>query len=399
MIKLIFFTLFCLYPILSFSSDDSKTEAGICLGCEAKKNKGLEKLPISQCPLDVNLKDVKKMAEKEGAEKFQVVDSPSSRTSDSVTYKFPEITMKPGDVVYFGLPSDLQKKPVNFVVIGHRQDPKEEKGFDAAKKWDDIPGLSSFQVLTTNKKGEQEWRYWTGSSSGNQGAKFAEVRYSPEMENLYEWLDKGTANVITDERSMDPVMPEMMKVVNVGKDLVRLSEVTLKSQPDQFDQKIETIFTKGSSFNAKVAQKATLGGGQNNGGLFPDALQLGGYGAGTQPKLPEGWQLNGNTLSIPLPEGREISSVELLGGDSHPDGITNKDGGTGTPGWARLHMGIGTDPESADWFVKNENVPPEGLMLGSVSECGRKTRKGEKIFIRGTSDILYVMGLRIGLKK
>jgi len=394
-----FVTSFCLYMNLTYASDLSKTEADVdvCLECKVKKVKSLEKLPINKCSLETDPKGIKKIAELENSNKFKIMSAPTVRTSNSVSYSFPEVTMKPGETIYFGIPSDLKRKSVNFVIIGHRQDPHEEKGYNSQKKWDEIPGLTSFQVLTTNKKGEKEWRYWSGDSSGNQGAKFAEVRHSVELENLYEWTDTGTSHSVTDEHSLDPVKPELMKVVNVGKDLVRLSEVTLKSQPDQFDEKIEAIFTKGSQFHELAARKPKLGGGQNYGGLFPGAIQLGGYA--NTIKLPKGWELiDGKTLSIPLPEGKEVSSVELIGGDSHPDGVKNKDGGTGTSGWARLHMGIGFEPESADWFVRGENVPPEGLMLGSVSDCGRKTRQGERIFIRGTSDILYVMGIRIGLK-
>src|SRR6185436_14379999 len=82
------------------------------------------------------------------------------------------------------------------------------------------------------------------------------------------------------------------------------------------------------------------GGGQAFQGKFPGAVVLGGGAAGAPAALPPGFALRGGALEVELPAGRIITGVDVAAGDSHPDGIRNKDGGWGTPGWSRMSMAI-----------------------------------------------------------
>lgn len=347
-----------------------------------------------------NKRDLKELIIKDPDYKnpLEIFVTPNSRTSTTITYKFPEKVMKPGDSLYFAIPEDLQNKPVSFVVVGHRQDPSTHKGQKPDSHWDDVPGLTSFQVHATNQSAIEAWRYWTGDSSGKKGAKFAEPRHELEKENLYEWVDNGTKSVANDSYSKTPVHAYAARLVNVGKDDVYAGEVTIKFLPPAAKQFLEGNFTKGTIFNVQPGQKASYQGGQKSEGIFPGAVELGGYNSKSQTSLPKGWKiLNGFTLAIPVPKGKKVTSVEIVGGDSHPDKVKNKDGGWGTSGWAKLSLGVGRSPENADWFVKNENVPPEGLMLGSPTNCNHVAGDNEYVYVRGTSDTLYLMGVRVGL--
>lgn len=286
---------------------------------------------------------------------------------------------------------------MNFVVLGHRQDPTTEKGMDPQSGWDALPGLTSVQIHAKNFAGDKTWRYWRGMASGDKGAKFAEVRTSPEIENLYEWQTYGSGGVDTGDVSNEGILPDGARIVSMGKDSVKVSELTIKVLPPSPAIKVEKIFTAGSAFSDTVGEHPQLGGGQNAQGKFPGAVVLGSYGK-DQPALPDGWKIiNGDTLSIPLPKGKILTSVEVLGGDSHPDGIKNKDGGWGTPGWAKGYVGI-QNKNGTDWFVENENIPPEGVLVGTPRACSDATQDGDHILIRGVSDTYYVMAVRIGLK-
>ena len=64
-----------------------------------------------------------------------VNDSPVRQTPSSARYKFAPQTLKPEDAVYLQLPDGMSKRDVMFMVLGHRQNPSKENGWDASKKW------------------------------------------------------------------------------------------------------------------------------------------------------------------------------------------------------------------------------------------------------------------------
>lgn len=307
-------------------------------------------------------------------EVLKVLTQPTSIIGSQLRYQMPEVRLQPGQALYFAVPSNLQERDLNFVVLGHRQDPNTHKGWNSQTQRDDLPGLLSFQVL--NKNGE--WRYWGGMASGKNGAKYAEPRHSLEMENLYEWEHQGNCSIAGGGCEHGPVQPQVIRVVSVGSDEVLVGEVMVKFTPPQPSEYLEQIFTPGTSFHEKVGGKAHFGGGQKSQGKFPKALALYGIHA------------------IELPSGKKLVSIEIAGGDSHPDGIINSDGGWGTQGWSQLSIGKGTSECNASWFLKGENVPPEGLMMATPGDCESDIHVGEKLYIRGSSDTLYIMGIRLG---
>lgn len=298
--------------------------------------------------------------------------TPTQTTCNTVTYKFPEMTMKPGDSVYFHVPPELRERGVRFMVLGHRQNPMtNEMGV-----WDDKPGLSSVQVYNG-----KSWNYWNGDASGKQGAKFAEVRFTPEMENLYDWDQYGFSNAKTDEHGEGDLLPEAFKITSVGQDEVLVSEITLKVSPPKEKSRHEQVFSPGTSFTSPDgSKKYTLGGGQEFGGKFPDAKVL----------------TYGETYSMPLSAGKKIASIEVAAGDSHPDGIKNSDGGIGTQGWAKISVGIKKKDGSIKWFLRRENVPPQGMILASPSSCDEAGEEGSEVIVQGDDDNLYIMGIKIG---
>ncbi len=342
------------------------------------------------------------LVQKDKAKGEKVVDvfgQPSSRTSTSVTYRMNRV-VKPGESIYLMVPAELRERPVNFIVLAHRQDPSADTDSDKSDKWDDTPGLSSVQVHAFDQPAGQAWRYWGGSASGAQGAKFAEVSYSPEIENLYEWTKLGHHGVDSGDFSKEPLHVDALRVRSVGEDPVQISEVTLKVAPRPPDMVLEKVFTPGTVLGDPVTGAGRkYGGGQGYGGKFPGALELSGYGSGGTgaAHLPAGWKMVGGRLEIDLPPGKLITHVDIAGGDSHPDGITNSDGGTGTKGWSKLSIGLARASGTTDWFVSSENVPPEGVLGGAPTDGKYVTKPGDKVIVRASSDTTYVMAARVGL--
>ncbi len=320
------------------------------------------------------------------AEKKTDFTEPTSQTQSSVTYVFPEIRTQPGDAIRFYIPQHLRSQVLSYVILGHHQDPATHKGGTPGQKQDAIPGLSAILVHSTNlhdANSQDAWRYWGGMSSGKYGAKFAEPRTDLEMENLYEWNSIGSSGIATNDFSQEGLLIDNAVVQNVGEDEVLVGSITLKFIPNGINHVQDVIFSQGTVFSADFGGKPKLGGGQayQYKGTFPNALVL-----------------NNQTHTIDLEPGKEFKGVEVALGDSRPDQQQNSDGGWGKQGWGKFSMGIGTTEADIQWLTQRENVPPEGLALAYPVE---KTiaKKGMKLFIRGTEDTVYVMGVRVSYGK
>lgn len=356
-----------LFPSLTFAAEPCPNEA-------ASTPKSIEVL--QQLDSKVKLKELETLAKANDDKVIKYVIEPTTKTCSTVSYKIPELKMKPNESVYFHVPPEYRDRGVRFMVLGHRQDVNDG---NSTEGWDNKPGLSSVQVHS--KSG---WSYWQGPASGKGGAKFAEVRPVAEIENLYDWDVYGHTNIKTEVNSKTALTPDAMKVTSVGADEVLLSELTLKVRPPKETSKEEIIYSEGTAFTPDSPDKKyKLSGGQAFGGLFPNAKAIKGR----------------NQIVIPVKAGMKITSIDVACGDSHPDGVTNKDGGSGTPGWAKLSIGIMKPNGETKWLMNRENVPPEGMLMASPDDCDEKIEEGSQVVIKSDSDTTYVMGVHIGYTK
>ena len=400
--SLIFFSSFCFAetPICA----DKKPEDAAADILKAVKSSQLDETGCE--PLDDQIKSKKDFADfvknnSAGEKVIMTRDNPDKRTSNSVSYKFPSQPLAPGESIYLWVPSDLQKRGVDFVVLGHRQNPDTQTGTTPGEKWDKVPGLTSVTVYDKNRAPDERWRYWNGSASGKNGAKFAEVGKSFELEGLYEWSQLGHNSVKTSGGTQhDELKPTLVKITSVGQDTVELSELTLKTSMAESDSSKEAIFSPGTKFgNQKDGQGYDLKNGQKNEGLFPGAIPLKSF---TEPafdkaQLPSGWKLEKGKLIIPLEKGKILTNVEIAAGDAHPDKIRNEDGGYGTKGWSRMTVTQKSGMDS-QVLMDHENVPPEGFLKAAPVKCGRPISDGEYLIIQADSDVSYLAGIKLNYR-
>lgn len=333
---------------------------------------------------------LKKLADQEKELKVVSFRSVADKVNmTEVEYRLsPEQKLNPGECAYFSVPTELQDKPLFFVILGHRQDPQEDTGRTPGEKYDNNPGLTTLQVNELNKRNEPRWRFWGGSASGSLGAKFAEPGYSLEIEGLYEWYDHGHGDIQTGEMKTSPLKADAIRLCSSGKDPVRVGSLKLKVFPGYAKDYQEYNFGQGNamgdSFTAKGREYGELKG----------AIVLNGT---NKSKMPKGWTLNGSQLSIPLPKGKSLKSLEASVSDTHaPDLSQHDDGDQTTSGWGRFSAYIQKKDGSRVPLIQSENVPPRGVITGSPEKLSL-TENGDVLIIEGTSDKIYLLGMKIGL--
>lgn len=345
--------------------------------CNEEQNKGQLLDKIKQDLQDERLITYSKNDGKEY--KIVKLDSfPAKVTSTSVSYKLPNLKLKPGECGYFNVPAQLRDKAVLFVNLGHTQSPEDNTGWDEATKWDSNPGLTSVQLNQSNDKGESRWRYWNGMASGKHGAKFAEPGHM-ELEGLYEWYHNGHSDIKTDTKSMEPLMTDAIRLCSVGKDTVTIGSIDLKVSPGKAATYKEFNF----SASNKMGDSLTAEGREY--GDKEGALYLG-YG-GSKGNLPAGWMSSGRRLEIPLEAGKKLKSFEAAVSDMHEDGKS---------GYARLNVVIQKLDGTGIPVIETENVPPEGVLIGSP-EKDIVIEAGDKLIVQSQLDNTYIMGMKLGL--
>lgn len=342
-------------------------------------------------------------AKASGAKVVDVIKKPTQTTQISARYELSSYgrMLKHGEQLLLEVPPSLRGRPVRNVILVHRKDSSHDHG--GGGDWDNSPALTAVHLHSTDLPKHEAWRHWSGpwGASGEEGAKFAEKRSSgdPEFETEFNWPENGHQGVGGGGHSSALLYVDAMRVKALGQDPSFVHSVELQVAPEKPSQVLEAVFTPGTSLgDPETLEGSHLGGGQNHGGKYPGALALSGYSSQGSSKLPAGWKISNGALEIPLKAGMLVTGVDIACGDTHPDGVHNKDGGTGTPGWSRLTMRLvkagGGGDES---FMTRQGVPPEGILSAAPSRYVAKA--GDVIRISAESDTTYVMAVRVGLAK
>lgn len=320
-------------------------------------------------------------------------DKPSMKTSILAEFDFPEMELRPEDIVYFMVPDDLSKLPLSQIGFSHRQ-----KGY--APDWDRNPGLTSALLYSTDIPND-EFRYWAGHASGKMGAKYAEYRRSPEMDTLYEWPLIGHKGLVNNRKDKSLIRPNVLRIQNVGTDNVYLSRTMIEIIPRNAAEEKVFVFTPRSSFgDTETMTGREYGGGQRLQGIFPNALRVSSYDHRSQPDLPQGFTVNKNQLTIDLPQGKKFSNIAIMCGDTHPNRVRNQDNGWGSLGNASLTITIENEKtKESRILLKDKNVGPEGVITAAEINNSIRIKDGDKLVItnRWKSSTVYIMAIKMGI--
>jgi len=329
---------------------------------------------------------------------IKIFDNPNLMSRHNLLYRFDEVNLNPDDIILIKVPDYYADQYISSISFGHRQD-------EPPQKLDLNPAYTRLLILSQKKNETNKWRHWGGHYSGKYGAKFAEQRSGPEIDSLYEWPKIGHYVFRTRLKSKALIKPKLIKIQNVGNDNLLLSSVsmhTFSSSPISKNN-IEDIFFSGeSSFGNPYTMKGRLyDGGQRHKGKFPGAFRLSRTNGNFWSGLPAHWKMNKNRVEIPLYGGsynnKTLTQVEVMCGDTKPDGLRNIDGGWGSLGNAKLTMKIYKSSSGETITLgKNINVPPEGVLSSSTPKNYRGII-GDRLILenRLNSSTLYIMGIRL----
>ena len=308
-----------------------------------------------------------------------------------------ELVLQPNETAYFTIPQGLRNKAITFATLGHRPDPKTQRGRATKTEWDEWPGHTSLQLWS---EADHHWHYWAGHASGKFGAKFAEVRNSPEQEGFYDWGKIGHWAISENKAlSRAPLHADFFRLVSLGLDPVYIKNVGIKVMPHMGTQESIVIFSPGTEFGHPFTFNGThFGGGQKFKGTFPNAFMLNPRERHFEhpKKLPEGWsQPVGGTLAFLPKPGSKIYETQIAIGDSKPNEIKNDDGGWGSHGGSLLNVIYRHADGREEYWMRNENVPPEGILRAAPHDCGITVEEGDQIIYRVSKDTAYLMGARV----
>lgn len=308
---------------------------------------------------------------------------PVSQTSISAEFDFGPggRMMKPGEELRLEIPEHLRTRTVRSVMLSHRQDPSFDTGLNPTTGRDAKPGLTAVNLRSIDDGTWRDWNCPWGSGGPRREVRRTARLLEPGVREHVRLEQPGPQERRHQRRPHHrPLRTDEARVLSVGTDPVFVHKVIV----NVFGEKPSEEFGTSSSPQARpwrlgdrrgpqVRRRAVLEG------TFPGALELGvsGGGAGAA-KLPAGWRVRGSDLEIDLPVGKIITAVDVAGGDSHPDKVRNKDGGWGTPGWARISMAIAHADGKVERFVNGQGVPPEGVITGAPVQPNQVSQPGDK---------------------
>jgi hypothetical protein len=339
-------------------------------------------------------------------------------SENSVEFKFDNASCLKGDheeclnkneAIYVRIPDQFQDRIISEVILAHRQNPADNRGTDSfnprtgAKVLDQFPAFTSVQLFSQEYPYRFAWRYWAGPSSSSNGGKYAEHKDNgdSEFDNLYEWPLKGHHGFNQKAKAdRNLLKAKYMRIVADGVDRAYVKSVTIKFLMPKADQYLDWSFTQTKTdFGDPITMdRRSYGGGQKFDGQFPGAIVIDRKSRViTNQTLPTNWSAPfGRGLIFNLPVGKKFSTIEVATGDTHPDRMPNKDGGTGSLGASRLTLILITN-NGIEILAKGANLGPQGVVTGAASDCSRVIQAGDQLQVLAEGDNAYIMAIRVGL--
>lgn len=328
-----------------------------------------------------------------------VLDNPEITSYTALDFKLEERTgreLRPGHRIGFIIPKDFQNRIVRDVILKHRKDQKYVKDIGVDK----YDPYGAYSLVEFHDDKENSWLGWK-DPKGRNPAKFAEPRPAgnPESEILHDWV-----------ATVGKINADAVRLTNIGENpdysVSQIHGLEIVFFPELGGVEYqERIYCKDTSFIDLEKNKLlpSYGGGSFTEGKYEGALALNKYGETLYPlgKDENGdIMLEGEFLKIDLQPGKSLIQVEVALGDTeHLKEVNPKTGRHTRLGYAKLWVGIErADTKKVNWFIRNANVPPQGVIAGGPHKDIGLIKKGDKLIIKSEADTSYIMGWRLAYK-
>lgn len=331
-----------------------------------------------------------------GTKIVQIEQRPTLTKDLSAQYDFTSFPLKTNEAIYLIIPTELATRPIDFISVAHRQDPRDENECPGAGQRDCKPGYTSVEVYwegdPTHAPG---WRCWGGRGSGPCNSKFAEIRAdTPETDNLYEWRKKGHIALNGRDHSKAELRPALLRIRSVGPDQVLIHKLILKVMPPTPTLFDVVNFSGGFSFGDFETAEGRRYPGSPENGNYGTALDLSRSAEPRHHEMRPDWTVRRGTFELPLRAGKRLIAVDLAVGDMRP--VPPGANPEKFRGNATISMEIYRNGVLLKTLMENENVGENGLMRGSPDKLDEVLRDGDRLRIRATRGEAHIMGLRVG---
>ena len=329
-----------------------------------------------------------------------VFENPEVDSYTRIGFSIPDYEgreLRPGHRLLFKIPEEFKNRIVRDVILRHRKDSKYAVNIGS----DGYDPNGAYSRVELHNSDSGQWTGWS-DPAGYRTDKFAEPRSAgnPEEEVLHDWI-----------ATVGPISADSVRVTNVGAspDLsvsnVHGLEVVFYPEFKAFDFK-ERIYTLNTKFVDldKGDLLPSYGAGEFNEGRYEGSVALNQSSRSVLFELNkdpgEEARVENGRLIIKLDSGKELMNVEVAIGDTeHLRTINPETRRNMRLGWAKLWVGVRrAKTGQTEWFVKNANIPPQGVIAGGPHLENSKIELGDELILESRADTSYVMGWRLAYK-
>ena len=328
-----------------------------------------------------------------------IFESPEIDSYTRINYPLPEYKgreLKPGRRLMFEIPEEFKKRIIRDVILRHRKSSKYAVNIGS----DGYDPNGAYSRVELHNSDTGQWTSWK-DPAGYRTDKFAEPRgaENPEEEVLHDWI-----------ATVGPISADAVRVTNVSENqdfgISNVHGLEVVFYPEfksiNFREQIYTIGTKFVDLDRKEFLPE-YGAGEFNEGKYVGAIALNRSGPtlfelGKDPGTEA--QIENDRLIIKLESGKELLNVEVAIGDTECLSHRNPETHRNTRlGWAKLWVGIRrAKTGNTEWFIKNANIPPQGIIAGGPHLENSKIEPGDELILESRADAAYVMGWRLAYK-
>ena len=326
-------------------------------------------------------------------------ENPEISSYTRINYSIPEYDgreLRPKHRLLFRIPEQFKSRIIRDVILRHRKDSKYTVNIGS----DGYDPNGAYSRVELHNSDTRQWTGWR-DPAGYKTDKFAEPRSAgnPEEEVLHDWI-----------AMVGPISADAVRVTNVGENpdfsISNVHGLEVVFYPEfkaiNFKEQIYTVGTKFIDLDKKELLPE-YGAGEFNEGRYVGAIALNrsapalfelSKDPGPETKTEDG------KLIIKLESGKELLNIEVAIGDTEYLDHRNPETYRNTRlGWAKLWIGIRrVKTGNIEWFVKNANIPPQGVIAGSPHLENSKIEPGDELILESRTDAAYVMGWRIAYK-